>query len=419
MVAMIVRRPLTVLVTLGALLVSPWALAQGRDSYKRGVDAVEAGDFATAVEALRAAIGENTAEKVGTIRRPYLPHYYLGIALAGRGDCRGAITPWKESERQGEIQKGRRGEHADLVQRKQACEGEIRDLDNAVATAEQAIGSARKAASELAALQQTELQAEWNSGSPSLASRQSAAVARLEEAAGYLSEGRQQDSLARLQKARVVANETAVELDEIMGDARDLLGNLTAAAADAAEGYDSAEARARRQLEAVSGLAPYPSIVSRRVASLQSKLQDFASRKSSADADELQEMAKELNRLRIALRDSAAGPPAILITAAEAFLAGEYEGVIETLSDLTPQNERVMRHVCLLRAASLFALWTYGGSMEDSRESLDAVLQDCASLEPQPSAPERFFSPRFVAFYEAALRAEADDTTTEEGDASP
>jgi hypothetical protein len=53
--------------------------------------------------------GTDTGERIsisgfGNIE-PYVPHYYLGVALMNLGDCRGALDSWALAEKDGAIQK--------------------------------------------------------------------------------------------------------------------------------------------------------------------------------------------------------------------------------------------------------------------------------------------------------------------------
>ena len=86
------------------------------DQLKRGAEAVEKGQWQAAIPQLREAIKLKTQESatrvgVNPILRTggweYLPHYFLGAALFGTGDCSGAVTEWATSESMGAIQKSR------------------------------------------------------------------------------------------------------------------------------------------------------------------------------------------------------------------------------------------------------------------------------------------------------------------------
>jgi hypothetical protein len=86
------------------------------DQFRRGVDALGNKEWQVAAGLLREAIKLRPNEattRVGTnpIFRTggteYLPHFFLGEALFGSGDCSGAVNEWASSEAQGIIQKTR------------------------------------------------------------------------------------------------------------------------------------------------------------------------------------------------------------------------------------------------------------------------------------------------------------------------
>ena len=97
----------------------PWALlasatlarADYQNAYKKGLDAVQRRAWADAAREMRAALGEQPTEgeqiKLYGMRfETYLPHYYLGLAHFGAGDCSQALRAWSDSESQGAV-KGR------------------------------------------------------------------------------------------------------------------------------------------------------------------------------------------------------------------------------------------------------------------------------------------------------------------------
>ncbi len=382
---------------------------QARESYRKGVEAVEADRFAAAEAELRAAIAERGEERVTSLRRDYLPHYYLGIALAGQGDCLGALSAWAVSEQQGQIQQARRNEHQDLRTRRKGCVTRIRELDAARTAAEQALAGARKAASFLEELHRTaELAAAWETGDPSFASRQRDAEARLEETDRQLRSASQGIDPVPLGQARSQAEKVAEELDAIASDARERLGEITSAAADALDNLETLEQSAHGEYGSVAYLSPFPEQLGRRVAALQRDLNQVTERKASAGSDELARLTSALRDSLASLRRVAKGPPQELKTAAEAYLGGDFEGTLVALAEAGFREARAAGYACLLRAASRHALYVYGGKVE---EELLAELQDdiatCGALEPPPKIPPRFFSPRFVRFYESTLEAQA------------
>ena len=81
------------------------ASADYRASYEKGIKAIDNKDWSGAIQALREAVAEKSAEGervliYGMRYKPYLPHYYLGLAYFNTGNCEAAVKAWAESERQ-------------------------------------------------------------------------------------------------------------------------------------------------------------------------------------------------------------------------------------------------------------------------------------------------------------------------------
>jgi tetratricopeptide (TPR) repeat protein len=80
------------------LVVAAIAVA-AMNAYQHGTKAVQAKDYATAIDQLQRAIA--TAPSEGP---SYLPHFWLGIARYETHDYDGALREWKVSEEQGVVQ---------------------------------------------------------------------------------------------------------------------------------------------------------------------------------------------------------------------------------------------------------------------------------------------------------------------------
>lgn len=138
-----VRSPALVLrTTLGLLLALSAvrdARADYRVSYSTGIKAMDLSDWQVAVQAFQAAIQERPAEGgsqvwiYGQRYRPYLPHYYLGVAYLSLGNCEAALKEWKESESQGAVRQSK--EHANLVRFRTQCEARVASTRPKPATA--------------------------------------------------------------------------------------------------------------------------------------------------------------------------------------------------------------------------------------------------------------------------------------------
>ena len=93
---------------LAALLGAAAARADYRETFRQGIVAVDNQDWPEVARLMRSAAAEQTKEGesvriYGTRFLPYLPHFYLGLALFRQKDCEGALAQWKESEDQGAV----------------------------------------------------------------------------------------------------------------------------------------------------------------------------------------------------------------------------------------------------------------------------------------------------------------------------
>ncbi|MCP4656958.1 MAG: hypothetical protein GY856_16225 [bacterium] len=392
-----------------ALLFTGIAAGDAKESYRSGLDAVEAGRWEEAVRHLRQAIAERGEEK-GTFRR-YLPHYYLGVALAEQGDCRAAIEAWAESESQGQVWKAKE-EGAELRRRKKDCEEQLaqQQLQAAKTDAEQAIARARKASSIVERLRDSpELTPTWPEGNPSLQGRWQAADRRLRDALQRVRDGAAQADASLFREAKAIAIQATREFDAVASDARARLNEFSEATTSAIVELEHAERVARRLLGELTELAPYPEQLGRRVAAVESDLEAVTSNKGLARPEELAELKETLLVSLTRLQSAAKGPPRVLTDAAEAYLRGEFEGVVEILAERNFNDSRAAGHTCLLRAASRHALWMLGGEQDaELAEQAAADVAACNQLQPPPEIPPRFFSPRFVRFYQEKVQALAE-----------
>jgi len=102
------------------------AFADYRENYEKGIKAIDHNDWGRAMESLRAAVTENSVEGervliYGMRYKPYLPHYYLGLAYFSTGNCRAATKAWAESDRQGPVRET--AEYGTLVRLRELCLG--------------------------------------------------------------------------------------------------------------------------------------------------------------------------------------------------------------------------------------------------------------------------------------------------------
>lgn len=85
-----------------ALLAATAAQADWKKDYDRGVKAAEAGHWAEAAGAMRAAIAEDADPSArkrfqGVVYKVYVPHHYAGLAAYRQGDCASAMQFWSNA----------------------------------------------------------------------------------------------------------------------------------------------------------------------------------------------------------------------------------------------------------------------------------------------------------------------------------
>ena len=93
-----------------ALSVAAAARADYKESYRKGIEAADRGDWAEVARRMREALAEQPKEgerlKLYGMRfEAYLPHYWLGLALFNGQDCAGAVGAWRVSQGQGAVQR--------------------------------------------------------------------------------------------------------------------------------------------------------------------------------------------------------------------------------------------------------------------------------------------------------------------------
>ncbi len=107
------------------LPLAPLAWADFKDTYRKGIEAVDRKRWAEVAQHMREAIGQNPKEGAavklyGTRFETYLPHFHLGYALSQTGDCPGALRSLEASESQGAVRAS--PSYRQLVDAKAACQ---------------------------------------------------------------------------------------------------------------------------------------------------------------------------------------------------------------------------------------------------------------------------------------------------------
>ncbi len=81
-----------------------------RDTYKRAIDAKNRRRWTDARKLFEETLAQNSVESTERISisgfgnyEPYVPRYYLGLALSNLGDCPGALENWQKSEADGVV----------------------------------------------------------------------------------------------------------------------------------------------------------------------------------------------------------------------------------------------------------------------------------------------------------------------------
>lgn len=416
-----------------AFLAAPLGAQSFLDAYKSGVEAAEAGDWEEAESAMRTAIEGRPEEGERLIRylhlKPYVPHYYLGRALAERGDCPAALEAFAESERQGVIQ-NLGEEHARLDRARTECEERLaseaealrrkQEVAEVVARAGETLASVRRLVPDPEA--EPDLAAAWERGEPSLAARLAEAQATWERAEGIVDGASPGDP--ELQSATDLARGSVSQLEAIRREAALRRQALAEAKARAVTRIEDLRRTGRQLLGRGGDLAAAVPEVRRRRATVERALRESRGAGAGSSLQELRALGNGLEREIARLRATAEPPPERLLAAADAWLRGEPDGVLAALdgevreegggepgAELDFDDPRGRAHALLLRAAARFALFHGGGAQDpDLLEAARRDVRDCHRADPELLPVPRAFSPRFRAFF--------DEVAGEAGDGS-
>ncbi len=408
-----VRRPAAVargvLAALFAIAVAGGGAPAGAtdflDSYKKGLEFAEREDWAAAAQEMEEAIADRPQETGRLLRhlylKPYLPHYHLGVARAELGDCRAALAAFAESESQGAIQG--RDEFADLQARRTACEARTSAAEAAAGRAAEAVKRAAAAADTVAGLAGAhELAGEWERGEPSFAARQREAGGRLAAARERLATSGSGQDTAAFEEVTAEAVAARGQFEAIGRDAEARIAEIRERRQAGREALDRAAAAARSTLEATADLAPYPPQVGSRRSEVEQLVAESDRLAAEAPAAEAEALRERLATAVARLQGAAAPPPEELLSAADAFFAGDYDRTLELLDGARFRDNRSVAHAHLLAAAARFALAAGAGDREEAL--LDEARRDveaCYRADPALRPAAEAFSPRFVEFFAA------------------
>jgi len=358
-----------------ALLAAP-ARADYKDSYRKGMELAEKGNWAEVARHMRAALGEQPREgeqvKLYGMRfEPYLPHYYLGLALFNGGDCEGALRAWDSSQGQGAVQKT--SQFKTLQKSRDACQVRLdasrktpsappvgpdpAAVNQAVQAAEGEIGKAEEAGRGLAGLETDPLLAAGWAQDAALGGAHKQARDLIAAARTKLQSARGKGDLGQLAEAREMASRAGQTLEAVRQEA----GRRREAARAAAD----KKAADERLAASVATRSPSPGP---------------------------------------AAPSAPTGPPAELLQAARAFFGGQYRAAADSLSRVSYAGGPAAVHALLFRAASRRALYVIGGQKEEAlRDSALADLQALRKLDPRFTPDPQAFSPRFREFFRKGI----------------
>lgn len=346
------------------------AHADYKDSYKQAIQEIDKENWAQAAKLLQKAVDERPQDSgenlliYGKRFEPYLPQYYLGLALYKTGNCEGAVAAWDLSETQGAVRK--KGDAFKALQKnRDECRTKLaanKPKTPSGPDPAQVSQAAQAAEGEISRAEQAERAAAGFQTEPLLAKtwEQDAALGPA------LERGRQELANAR---SKLDAGKRKPDL-AALGEARD------------------SASRAQRAFETL------------RTAAAQKK--EEAGRKVAA-ATPRPTAAAPVNTLAAATPTPAVavagGPPADLVAAADAFFAAKYAQAADRLRP-DGWTGRAAVHGFLMRAAARHALYVIGGErdgalLRDAQEDVRSTRKLDPALAPDPQA----FSPRFLDFY--------------------
>lgn len=348
------------------LLAAAEARADYKDSYRKGMEALDRKRWDEVARYMRDAIGENPTEgeriKLYGLRfETYLPHFYLGAAYLNLGNCDAATKAFETSRSQGAIRN--HPKWPELLDGLKSCEGpapapkaspspaptsappptakpgpDAAQLAQAVQAAEGAVSAAEESGRAVAQL----------GADPRL----SPLWAREPELGRAETDGRETLAAAR---AKLDAGRRSSDL-ALLGDARDQA------------------TRAKERLERVR---------------LAAERKRDAPQPTPAGASPTTKPGPGEN-----------ATPADLIAGAQAYFAGRYDEAARLLEPAVGLKGRAGVQAKLLRAAARYALYRSGGERDPvlRRQAADDVAAS-KRTDPALVPDSAAFSPQFLDFF--------------------
>jgi hypothetical protein len=367
-------------------LLSPQVLSAADDyksSFQQGFQAIDRKRYNEAAGKMRDAIRQQPAEGGDTVKisgsffSPYLPHYYLGVALYYLNDCAGALAEWRESERQGVI--ARTPEAGILKSLKAKCGSDPlveKLVEKTRALAEGEMGRARRIDKSLRGLVEGQEGRNSLGANSDFLQRKKQAEDALAAAGTKLEESEAAQDLHGIDAAHDLAAQAAQQLQGLSDEATSLISTWRT---------QQAELKQRREPEprVPNFVPPAPAPVPKSPTADQPPPAPPASPAPHGPAPVAG--ADELARLR---------------AAANAFFSGEYEATLSALRH-TFSDRRAASQAALFAAAARMAIYWLGGGRE--KALLAQAREDvrrCKHLGGAARPPESAFSPRFIAFFD-------------------
>jgi tetratricopeptide (TPR) repeat protein len=355
-------------IVLFVLLAAAQAGADYKDSYRKGIEALDRKRWDDVARYMREAIGENPTEgeriKLYGLRfETYLPHFYLGAAYLNLGNCEAATKSFETSRSQGAIRN--HPKWPELLDGLKSCEGSA-PSPKASSPAPTAAPPTPRPGPDPAQVAQAVQAAEG-------------AVASAEESGRAVAQLSADPRLSPLWSREADLGRTETDGRETLAAARAKLdtGRRTSDLALLADAREQAT-RARERLERVRSAAekkrespqPAPTVAP-----------PFATPKPAA---------------------SEGVTPADLMAGAQAYFAGRYDDAVRLLEPALGLKGRAGVQARLLRAAGRYALFRAGGEKDavlrrQAADDVAASKQADPSLVPDSAA----FSPQFLDFFRA------------------
>lgn len=378
-----------------ALLVWPAALAADyRDSFKRGVQALDRSNWAEAERLFRQAIAERPQEnqrdnvEISGMRFvPYVPHYFLGYMLFKQAKYADALREWEISEKQGAIQTTR--QYADLRRDRQVAEQKAPPVPSNTGSD---TGGGRPAATE------------------ELTKEIQATEALLKKAEGANRALLSSSDFARAKPLDATLAETEFDLRDDLNSARAKLeAGRAARNPDQVKEAQTIAAAVLKKIDDARGRVAKVATATSPAGSGEKPAGEGGASKSGGE--KVTPPAGEGKTAPGTTTATGAGssgttvltePPPGLVTAAQLYFRGRYREAADRLSRLQYSNRQANLQAHLFHAAAAYALFVVDGEDNEAlRREAEAHVRACRQFASRGFAPdERLFSPRFREFFD-------------------